>query len=720
MSQKVNIKNLTEAEAIKAGDYLIIETSTGTKILNFKNFSVDTSHTTFADTLSAQTTDISGNYSLIQQLSGSVTANKTLVSEVSGLTGLNWRESWSSANTYKKQDAVEYDNSSFVSKIDSNNNNIPVDGNGTLNSNWMYLSKKGSVTVPLSSASAILSYDGSSLVEVKPAGDSEIGYILTSQGVSNTPTWSQASATRPGQVVDKVWTSYIGQKWWVGNQSGVIIQMTDGKLLKGGDDDGYGHLAHGPVHANTYSKFGEMMFDTRTWVASAQKIKGVYPMGISNFVITSAGDCYSCGYNEYGELGHADTTNRNILTRIEYFKTNNIAIDRVLMQGNSNDSDQGTQTTMFLTTAGDLYSCGYNAHGQCGIGNTTSPQSTPVRVSNIGVGESPGKVVDFWHGGNYGRTYAKCADGKVYVWGYNGNGALGLGNTTSQSSPTEVAALSGAAKLEVSSNGIYYNNAGSAAYEQTIALISDGTVKSCGWDANNYGIHGNGSTTELTSFDTVSGIGPGTPDGPVTDIAHSGSYWESCAALTSGGELYTWGYDGAYNLCGFNIGNQTTPLKVSNVAQALSSASIDRGIWDIEGDIQEIGNHSGQDHGSYGNQVLTVRDSSGHFYSAGFNKTNAGIGSYNHNIPAPHLTTTYTTAGFEKWFLPCQPNEVKQWGFFNAAPWNANEYYTSHYFIVTTTGRLFLWGGGYGTLPYYDRIGANDWTYESIWNEVRF
>ena len=247
MSQKVNIKNLNEAEAVKVGDYLIIETSDGTKILDFKNFSIDTSHTTFGSTLSTQTTDISANYSLIQQLSGSVDANKTLVSTVSGLTGLNWRDTWSSSLTYGQQDVVEYESSSFISLVDSNTNNTPVDGDDNLNSNWKYIAKKGSVTIPLSSASGILSYDGSNLVEVKPADDSEIGYILTSRGTSNTPAWSQASATRPGQVVDKVWTSYIGQKWWVGNQSGVIIHMTDGKLLKGGDDDGYGNLAHGPI-----------------------------------------------------------------------------------------------------------------------------------------------------------------------------------------------------------------------------------------------------------------------------------------------------------------------------------------------------------------------------------------------------------------------------------------------------------------------------------------
>jgi len=114
MADRVNIKNLSEAEIIKSGDYIVIETSSGTQILDFKNFTIDTGNTSFASTLSTHTTDLSSNYSLIQQLSGTVGANTTLVSEVSGLTGLNWRDTWSSAITYKKQDSVEYDNSSFV------------------------------------------------------------------------------------------------------------------------------------------------------------------------------------------------------------------------------------------------------------------------------------------------------------------------------------------------------------------------------------------------------------------------------------------------------------------------------------------------------------------------------------------------------------------------------------------------------------------------------
>ena len=40
MAERVNIKNLHQAEAVKAGDYIILETSDGTKILDFKDFYV--------------------------------------------------------------------------------------------------------------------------------------------------------------------------------------------------------------------------------------------------------------------------------------------------------------------------------------------------------------------------------------------------------------------------------------------------------------------------------------------------------------------------------------------------------------------------------------------------------------------------------------------------------------------------------------------------------
>ena len=178
MAERVNIKNLHQAETVKAGDYIILETSDGTKILDFKDFTIDTSHTSFANTFSGHTTDISVNYSLIQQLTGSSAANTTLVSQVSGLTGLMWRDTWSASTTYNVQDAVEYSNSSFVA-IAGSTNEAPAAGEVLNSSYWNYLAKAGTVTLPLSTANALLSYNGTALTEIAPAA---AGYTLKSKG----------------------------------------------------------------------------------------------------------------------------------------------------------------------------------------------------------------------------------------------------------------------------------------------------------------------------------------------------------------------------------------------------------------------------------------------------------------------------------------------------------------------------------------------------------
>ena len=88
MAENVNIKNLDTATQIVAGDYLIVETSTGTKIVDYKNLIIGTTNITFANTLSALAADIADRTTLIKQLTGSDTANTAIVASVSGLSGL--------------------------------------------------------------------------------------------------------------------------------------------------------------------------------------------------------------------------------------------------------------------------------------------------------------------------------------------------------------------------------------------------------------------------------------------------------------------------------------------------------------------------------------------------------------------------------------------------------------------------------------------------------
>ena len=76
-----------------------------------------------------------------------------------------------------------------------------------------------------------------------------------------------------------------------------------------------------------------------------------------------------------------------------------------------------------------IYSWGYNAQGQLGLGNTTY-YSFPVHVGTLTT----------WlniAGGGY-HSLATKTDGTLWSWGSNQFGQLGLGNTTNYSSPKQV------------------------------------------------------------------------------------------------------------------------------------------------------------------------------------------------------------------------------------------------------------------------------------------
>jgi alpha-tubulin suppressor-like RCC1 family protein len=79
-----------------------------------------------------------------------------------------------------------------------------------------------------------------------------------------------------------------------------------------------------------------------------------------------------------------------------------------------------------------LYSTGYNNYGQLGDGTTTNRTSPVPTIA----GGTTWKLVDGTH--YNGSVAAIKTDGTLWTWGYNANGELGLGNTTNRSSPTQV------------------------------------------------------------------------------------------------------------------------------------------------------------------------------------------------------------------------------------------------------------------------------------------
>ena len=92
----------------------------------------------------------------------------------------------------------------------------------------------------------------------------------------------------------------------------------------------------------------------------------------------------------------------------------------------------GLYHTIFLTKTGDLYSGGDNLCGQLGLGhnaNRDHPQKISLRTICV-----PIKSI---HCGHY-YTMILTDSGKIYVWGDNSNGQLGIGHNKSICSPQEL------------------------------------------------------------------------------------------------------------------------------------------------------------------------------------------------------------------------------------------------------------------------------------------
>ena len=77
-------------------------------------------------------------------------------------------------------------------------------------------------------------------------------------------------------------------------------------------------------------------------------------------MLTDTGDVFTCGYNDSGQCGVGTTGRVPALRRVETFHNKNIV---------SVNSSNGCEHLMCLDDDGHVYSCGYNARGQLGHGN---------------------------------------------------------------------------------------------------------------------------------------------------------------------------------------------------------------------------------------------------------------------------------------------------------------------------------------------------------------
>ncbi|BDR54236.1 hypothetical protein KIMH_03470 [Bombiscardovia apis] len=247
--------------------------------------------------------------------------------------------------------------------------------------------------------------------------------------------------------------------------------------------------------------------------------------------IGSDGDLYAWGRNDAGQIGDNSTTNR--LQPTKAVTPNGVKFLKI---------SAGPNNSFALGSDNRWYAWGFNTSGQLGTG-TTSNQLRPQAISMpTGVGAytqvSPGRD----------HTLAIGDNSTTYAWGANNSGQLGDNTTVNQLSPVAVQTPA----------GVYQFTQVSAGSGHSIGIGDNGQAYS--WGSNQYGQLGT-SVINVGSSSSVP-VQVQLPVG-VSTFKQATATADWSLAISDTGRIYTWGYNGDYELGNGTTVNQPLPAEPS-------------------------------------------------------------------------------------------------------------------------------------------------------------
>jgi alpha-tubulin suppressor-like RCC1 family protein len=328
--------------------------------------------------------------------------------------------------------------------------------------------------------------------------------------------------------------------------------------------------ASAPVQVITSSPVSQLSMST--FIASGSMIQGLY----------DTATLWSWGNNNVGQLGLDDTTNRSSPVQVsiggvstDWSITNTGGASTMALYGQaykffgsgtnsatayqlglgttgnvSNMTQIGTANKLWKSIRGQpncqfalgydntLWAWGNNNNGRLGLGDTTT-RSTPVQVGTLTNWNLPGPTTN-------GNALAVVkTDGTLWVWGVNSGGQLGLGDTTDRSSPVQVGTLN-TWKYAIMAQNVM------------CAIKTDGTLWT--WGTNAQGALGQGSTTPYSSPKQV-GILTNW-NSAFADQQNISAPGGSISVVKSNGTLWTWGAGASGQMGLGSTANISSPQQV--------------------------------------------------------------------------------------------------------------------------------------------------------------
>ncbi|XP_051176119.1 probable E3 ubiquitin-protein ligase HERC4 isoform X2 [Leptopilina boulardi] len=294
-------------------------------------------------------------------------------------------------------------------------------------------------------------------------------------------------------------------------------------------------------------------------------------------VITRDGQMYSCGNNDFGQLGHEKDRKKRLelIPELETFAFKKVACGayhslvinewgQVFCWGCNTEGQLGLDSSsiaeriprmlkalatrivvqiacglkhaLALTNNGELYSWGSNKEGQLGIGSHIKKELKPKLISSLA-----GIPIAFIACGGY-HSIVVSKSGAIFGWGKNNFGQLGLNDTQGRNLPSQLRTLR--------NSKVRYVSCGE---EFSVFLTMDGGVFTCG--AGMYGQLGHGSySNEILPRQVAELMGS-----VVTQVVCGRKH--TLAFVSRGGRAYSWGLGGAGQL-GIRVAKSVTTPQV--------------------------------------------------------------------------------------------------------------------------------------------------------------
>ena len=266
--------------------------------------------------------------------------------------------------------------------------------------------------------------DNESIVKISPASNHTL--FLTSTGRLLASGWNFVGAigdgtttdpSRPVEITIALNTGESIVDLAAGLYHSMALTSTGRVFTWGGNDNGQlgRSFSYTPDLLPT-----EMVLPAFT---NGETVASIYANDLMSALITNQGNLYTWGSNEYGALGLDIPSNDPISTPTL------VSFTGLAPQETIESVDMGTRFMYALTTAGRLFSWGLNDAGQLGQGDTTSSDSPLEVLLTLNQGETVQQVA-------VGSTHVLIlTSSRVFSVGRNNDGQLGNGTQINSSTP---------------------------------------------------------------------------------------------------------------------------------------------------------------------------------------------------------------------------------------------------------------------------------------------